>query len=86
MPSKVHVLGGDLALHKRTLAPIKSLVYGLRRYDVDRCKALLGSVDPHADVDIGRGYMSHQAKVYLVSAHTFQITRNWCTEGQGITG
>jgi len=59
----LHVLGGDLALHKRTLTPIKSLVYGLRRYDEDRYKALLGSTDSHADTV--RGYMSHQARVYL---------------------
>ena len=67
MLTKVHVLGGDLTLHKRTLAPIKSLVYGLRRYDEDRYKALLGSTDSYADVNNVCGYMSHQARVYLVS-------------------
>jgi hypothetical protein len=35
----VHILSGDLTLHKRTLGPLSQLVYGLRRYDVDRCKA-----------------------------------------------
>lgn len=27
-------------MHKRTLEPIKSMIYGLRRYDQDRCAAL----------------------------------------------
>lgn len=59
----VHVLSGDLTLHKRTLEPIKSLVYGLRRYDVDRCAALYGgAIDPKSM----NGYMSHKSKIYLV--------------------
>ncbi|KAL0951823.1 hypothetical protein HGRIS_008489 [Hohenbuehelia grisea] len=36
----VHILSGDLILHKRTIDPIKTVVYGLRRYDLDRCAAL----------------------------------------------
>lgn len=36
----VHILSGDLIMHKRTLEPIKTMLYGLRRYDVDRCIAL----------------------------------------------
>jgi hypothetical protein len=36
----VHVISGDLILHKRTLEPIK-IIYGFRRYDVDRCAALV---------------------------------------------
>jgi hypothetical protein len=27
-------------MHKRTLEPIKSMLYGLRRYDQDRCVAM----------------------------------------------
>ena len=60
----VHILQGDLILHKRTLEPIKTLVYGLRRYDVDRVAALEETIDPSAKI---RGYMSHKSKIYLVS-------------------
>ena len=62
----VHILSGDLILHKRTLDPIKTLIYGLRRYDVDRCAALVDTSDPaNKDVQIV-GYMSHKSKIYLV--------------------
>ncbi|CAE6419321.1 unnamed protein product [Rhizoctonia solani] len=37
----LHIISGDLTLHKRTLGPLSQLVYGLRRYDLDRCKASL---------------------------------------------
>ncbi|THH32767.1 hypothetical protein EUX98_g1373 [Antrodiella citrinella] len=63
---RLHILQGDLILHKRTLGPIKTLVYGLRRYDVDRVAALFETVDPDVKV---QGYMSHQAKVYLADVH-----------------
>ncbi|CAA7265883.1 unnamed protein product [Cyclocybe aegerita] len=36
----LHILSGDLILHKRTLDPIKTMIFGLRRYDLDRCVAL----------------------------------------------
>ncbi|KAJ7771826.1 hypothetical protein B0H16DRAFT_1514877 [Mycena metata] len=36
----LHILSGDLIMHKRTLEPIKSMLYGLRRYDQDRCAAM----------------------------------------------
>lgn len=61
--STVHILQGDLILHKRTLDPIKTVVYGLRRYDLDRVTALGQHDDPNAKVE---GYMSHKAKIYLV--------------------
>ncbi|KAK7040227.1 hypothetical protein VNI00_010033 [Paramarasmius palmivorus] len=66
----LHILSGDLILHKRTLEPIKTLVYGLRRYDLDRCAAL---VDPDQvakkrargeEVQVV-GFMSHKSKIYL---------------------
>ena len=60
-------MSGDLILHKRTLDPIKTLIYGLRRYDVDRCAALIDSSKPeNKDVKVV-GFMSHKAKIYLVS-------------------
>ncbi|KAJ3563082.1 hypothetical protein NP233_g9173 [Leucocoprinus birnbaumii] len=61
----LHILSGDLILHKRTLDPIKTLVYGLRRYDVDRCAALIDTSDPaNANVPVV-GFMSHKSKIYL---------------------
>ncbi|KAJ3503240.1 hypothetical protein NLJ89_g8521 [Agrocybe chaxingu] len=66
---RLHILSGDLILHKRTLEPIKTLVYGLRRYDVDRCAALVDSSDPaNAGVPIV-GFMSHKSKIYLADVY-----------------
>lgn len=62
MPA-VHILQGDLILHKRTLEPIKTVIYGLRRYDLDRVMALKEHVNPNEKLE---GYMSHKAKIYLV--------------------
>ncbi|KAH9486074.1 Cobalt/magnesium transport protein CorA [Psilocybe cubensis] len=65
----LHILSGDLILHKRTLDPIKTLIYGLRRYDVDRCAALIDSSDPaNKDVRVV-GFMSHKAKIYLADVY-----------------
>ena len=64
----VHILSGDLTLHKRTLEPIKTLVYGLRRYDVDRCAALLSSAGEEPKEKV-QGFMSHKAKIYLADVH-----------------
>lgn len=63
-------MSGDLTLHKRTLAPIKTLIYGLRRYDVDRCAALLNAESPDgAPAEKVQGFMSHKAKIYLADVH-----------------
>jgi hypothetical protein len=61
----VHILSGDLILHKRTLDPIKTLIYGLRRYDLDRCTALIDA-SQLASVGKVEGFMSHKSKIYLV--------------------
>lgn len=63
----MHILSADLTSNKRTLEPIKTLIYGLRRYDVDRCAALIDSA-PGSKVDLSKveGFMSHKAKIYLV--------------------
>ena len=63
MARVVHILQGDLILHKRTLEPIKTVIYGLRRYDVDRALALRDPDDVDAKLE---GYMSHKSKIYLV--------------------
>jgi len=61
----LHILSGDLILHKRTLEPIKTLIYGLRRYDVDRCAALIDMSNPaNANIKVV-GFMSHKSKIYL---------------------
>lgn len=57
----MHILSGDLALRKRSLEPIKALIFGLRRYDLDRCAALSEDSKEKAV-----GFMSHKAKIYLV--------------------
>lgn len=61
----MHILSGDLILHKRTLEPIRTLIYGLRRYDFDRCAALADASEAGAVVKV-EGFMSHKAKIYLV--------------------
>ncbi|KAJ3519616.1 hypothetical protein NM688_g9275 [Phlebia brevispora] len=63
---RLHILQGDLILHKRTLNPIKSVIYGLRRYDDDRAAALENNGDPSMKV---RGFMTHKAKIYLADVH-----------------
>ncbi|TFL06266.1 hypothetical protein BDV98DRAFT_499232 [Pterulicium gracile] len=69
--TNLHILSSDLVMHKRTLAPLKTLIYGLRRYDLDRCAAL---VDPEAPGEGTMkepvvGYMSHKSKIYLADVH-----------------
>lgn len=63
----LHILSGDLILHKRTMEPIKTLIYGLRRYDLDRCAAI---VDPD-EVGAAKvvGFMSHKSKIYLADVY-----------------
>ncbi|THH04885.1 hypothetical protein EW145_g5200 [Phellinidium pouzarii] len=65
----LHIMSGDLTLHKRTLEPIKTLVYGLRRYDVDRCAALVTSSGGDAANTKIQGFMSHKSKIYLADVH-----------------
>jgi hypothetical protein len=62
----VHILSGDLILHKRTLGPVKALVYVLRHYDADRSAACLDS-SASGDQKVA-GYMSPKTKIYLVGA------------------
>ncbi|KAH9996495.1 cora-like Mg2+ transporter protein-domain-containing protein [Russula vinacea] len=64
----LHILSGDLILHKRTLGPVKALIYALRHYDADRTAASLDDV-PVADNQKVAGYMSHKAKIYLADVY-----------------
>jgi hypothetical protein len=71
----VHIVSGDLVLHKHTLEPIKTLVYGLRRYDTDRCAALVDESDPEFNGQPIVGFMSHKSKIYLVCSVC--VLRRW---------
>ncbi|KIO07082.1 hypothetical protein M404DRAFT_137500 [Pisolithus tinctorius Marx 270] len=64
--SRLHILSGDLTLHRRTMEPLKTLIYGLRRYDEDRCAALIEPGDHQTKI---QGFMSHKAKIYLADVH-----------------
>ncbi|KXN85741.1 Magnesium transport protein CorA [Leucoagaricus sp. SymC.cos] len=44
----LHVLSGDLIMHKLMLEPIKTMIYNLRRYDVDRCIAMANHIRAEA--------------------------------------
>lgn len=61
----LHVASGDLTMHKRTLGPIKTLIVGLRRYDLDRCIAQADPTVEGFDERNITGFMSHKSKVYL---------------------
>ncbi|KAG8910460.1 hypothetical protein FRC01_006329, partial [Tulasnella sp. 417] len=67
----LHMLSADITLHKRALKPLQSLVYGMRRYDLDRCVAIAASVNNSSAPDVSKvkGFLSHQAKVYLADVH-----------------
>ncbi|KAG9015242.1 hypothetical protein FRB90_004862 [Tulasnella sp. 427] len=67
----LHMLSADVTLHKRTLTPLKTLVYGLRHYDIDRCAALEASADGAPEPSIAKvvPFMSHQSKVYIADVH-----------------
>ncbi|KAJ7185215.1 hypothetical protein C8R46DRAFT_881651 [Mycena filopes] len=66
----LHILSADLILHQRTLEPIKTVVYGLRRYDRDRAAALADSANGKDEGGSGvAGFMSHTAQIYLADVH-----------------
>ncbi|CCM01365.1 uncharacterized protein FIBRA_03415 [Fibroporia radiculosa] len=68
--TSLHVFQEDLILHKRTLEPLKTLVYGLRRYDADRAAAIMESEDAEMDPAVRPvGYMSDKAKIYLADVY-----------------
>jgi Mg2+ and Co2+ transporter CorA len=69
MLRKLHILSGDLILHKRTLEPLKTLVYGLRRYDDDKCRALIDFSDPANKDTKVVGFMTHTSKIYLADVY-----------------
>lgn len=56
-------MSGDLTIRKRALTPIKSLIYGLRRYDQERSAAVQGGGKEAV------GYMSTMTKIYLADIY-----------------
>ncbi|KAF8646269.1 hypothetical protein AX16_007293 [Volvariella volvacea WC 439] len=54
---RLHILSGDLIMHKRGLEPIKTMIYGLRRYDHERWMALMQNEEnaerTHEHIDDG---------------------------------
>ncbi|KAJ8475432.1 hypothetical protein ONZ45_g15609 [Pleurotus djamor] len=70
----LHILSGDLILHKRTLEPIKTIVYGLRRYDLDRCAALVEAQQyPGQEKEPVVGFMTHKSKIYLADVYDHMV-------------
>ncbi|KZT07236.1 uncharacterized protein LAESUDRAFT_758642 [Laetiporus sulphureus 93-53] len=70
--TSLHMLQEDLIMHKRSLEPIKTLVYGLRRYDVDRVGAIAENQSegvPWDPVTRPVGFMSDRARVYLADVY-----------------
>ncbi|OCH85874.1 hypothetical protein OBBRIDRAFT_797715, partial [Obba rivulosa] len=65
---QLHILQEDLILHKRTLEPIKTLVYGLRRYDDDRAVAIADR-DETGEPLRAAGYMSQKSRIYLADVY-----------------
>ncbi|KAF7327499.1 Magnesium-like protein [Mycena kentingensis (nom. inval.)] len=65
----LHILSGDLILHKRTLEPIRTVIYALRRYDVDRVAALIDTTVSGSEEQKAVGFMSHKSKIYLADVY-----------------
>ena len=65
----LHILDGDLILLRRTLDPIKTMIFALRRYDLDRCAALIDPSDPESKNKPVIGFMSHKGKIYLADVY-----------------
>ncbi|KAJ6529715.1 hypothetical protein B0H19DRAFT_1384865 [Mycena capillaripes] len=66
----LHILSADLLLHRRTLAPVKALVEGLRRYDRDRVAAVLDGSGAGLDKN-GKvvGLMTHKTLTYFADVY-----------------
>ena len=67
----VHSLSAEVTQRRRELDPVKTLIYGLRRYDSDRALAAeeCAVEDKAHHGGPGAGFLSHKAKVYLADVH-----------------
>lgn len=66
---QLHFLSGELAARRRELDPVKTLIYGLRRYDQERCAAVAESSGKLVEGEKVPGFLSHKAKIYLADVH-----------------
>ena len=64
----MHLLSAEVTQRRRELDPVKTLIYGLRRYDSDRTVAAIES-DEVPPAGQNAGFLSHKAKVYLADVH-----------------
>ncbi len=76
----MHLLSAEVTQRRRELDPVKTLIYGLRRYDSDRTLAAIESTVEGEVPPVGKntGFLSHKAKVYLADVHEhaeFILTR-----------
>ena len=67
----MHLLSAEVTQRRRELDPVKTLIYGLRRYDSDRTVAAIEAAEgpPAAAAGQNAGFLSHKAKVYLADVH-----------------
>jgi hypothetical protein len=65
----VHLLSAELTQRRRELDPVKTLIYGLRRYDSDRTVAAIEAADGVVPAGQNAGFLSHKCKVYLADVH-----------------
>ena len=56
-------------MHKRTLGPVKALIYALRSYDVERTAACFDASEDQKVV----GYLSSKSKIYLVGPFLYGL-------------
>lgn len=66
----MHFLSGELSARRRELDPVRTLIYGLRRYDQERCAAIVESSGTRVkEEEKLSGFLSHKAKIYLADVH-----------------
>ncbi|CAG7853911.1 SubName: Full=Related to Mg2 transporter protein, CorA-like {ECO:0000313/EMBL:CCA67912.1} [Serendipita indica DSM 11827] len=66
---QLHFFSRDLTARRRELDPVKTLIYGLRRYDKERCAAVAESAGILVEGEAVQGFLSHKAKIYLADVH-----------------
>ncbi|KAG8807764.1 hypothetical protein FRC17_004275, partial [Serendipita sp. 399] len=66
---ELHFLSAELSARRRALDPVKTLIYGLRRYDQERCVAIAESSGSLVEGEKIQGFLSHKSKIYLADVH-----------------
>lgn len=63
----LHLLSGDIELLRMSIKPLQRIIYGLRRYDRERCKGLATA---HGGSPAQtRGFLSEETKIYLTDIY-----------------